>query len=167
MRKLFKFLFNHWEIIILLILILIAAVLRFYNITKLEFFTYDQARDAIYVKRIIVDHRLRLLGTQTSMPGMFLPPFYYYTVAPILWLSRLNPIGIDIYSAFIGVLTVPLIFFVSNKIFGKPAGIFSALLVSVSPLMVELTRRAWNPNTLPFFILISFYFLWLLSEPAL
>lgn len=160
MKKISFFLSAHRELILLFVLICIAAVLRFYRIDKLDFFTYDQARDAIYVKRIIVDHKLRLLGTQTSMPGMFLPPFYYYSVAPILWLFKLNPIGIDIYSAFFGVLTVPLIFFVSNKIFGKPAGIFSALLVCVSPLMVELTRRAWNPNTLPFFILISFYFLY-------
>lgn len=160
MKKLLTFLFNHSGIVILIILTLVAGVLRFHNITKLDFFTYDQARDAIYIKRIIIDHKLRLLGTQTSMPGMFLPPFYYYSVAPVLWLFKLNPIGIDIYSAFFGVLTVPLIFFVSNKIFGKPAGIFSALLVCVSPLMVELTRRAWNPNSLPFFILISFYFLY-------
>ena len=160
MKKIYLSLSNHRELILLFILICVATVLRFYRIDKLDFFTYDQARDAIYIKRIIVDHKLRLLGTQTSMPGMFLPPFYYYSVAPVLWLFKLNPIGIDIYSAFFGVLTVPLIFFVSNKIFGKPAGIFSALLVSVSPLMVELTRRAWNPNTLPFFILISFYFLY-------
>lgn len=160
MKKIYLSLSSHRELILLFILICFAAVLRFYRIDKLDFFTYDQARDATYIKRILVDHKFRLLGTQTSMPGMFLPPFYYYSVVPVLWLFKLNPIGIDIYSAFFGVLTVPLIFFVSNKIFGKPAGIFSALLVSISPLMVELTRRAWNPNTMPFFILISFYFLY-------
>lgn len=142
------------------IFILIAGVLRFYHITRLEFFTYDQARDALFVKRMLVDHEFRLLGTQTSLPGMYLPPFYFYTITIPLWLARLNPVGIDFYSALIGVLSVPLVFFVANKIFGKPAGLFSAGLFAVSPLVVELTRRAWNPNTLPFFILIAFYFLY-------
>jgi len=114
----------------------------------------------LFIKRMIVDHEFRLLGTQTSLPGMYLPPFYYYTILPVLWLFRLNPVGIDIYSALVGVLSVPLVFFVANKIFGKPAGIFSAGLFAVSPLVVELTRRAWNPNTLPFFILLTFYFVY-------
>jgi len=156
----FKFLKKYWEEILLTIFILIAGILRFYHITRLEFFTYDQARDALFVKRMIVDHEFRLLGTQTSLPGMYLPPFYYYTIAIVLWLGRLNPVAIDIYSALIGVLSVPLVFSVSNKIFGKPAGIFSAGLFAVSPLVVELTRRAWNPNTLPFFILVTFYFVY-------
>lgn len=148
------------EIILLLVILGVAIFLRFYQINKLHFFTYDQARDAIYVKRIVVDHIPRLLGTQTSLPGMYLPPFYYYTIAPVLWLAKLNPVGIDIYSASIGVLTVVLIFFVANQMFGRPAGIVAAALYSVSPLNVELSRRAWNPNTLPFFILLAFYFLW-------
>ncbi|MCL5090497.1 MAG: glycosyltransferase family 39 protein [Patescibacteria group bacterium] len=155
-----KFLKVYWQEIFLTIFIIIAAVLRFYNIDKLQFFTYDQSRDALFVKRMIVDHEFRLLGTQTSLPGMYLPPFYFYTIAPVLWLFGLNPVGVDIYSALIGVLTVPLIYFIGNKIFGKPAGLFSAGLFAVSPLIVELTRRSWNPNTLPFFIAIVFYFLY-------
>jgi len=160
MNKIKKLFSKNWELILLLIFVLIASVLRFVNIFNLQFFTYDQARDALFVKRMIVDGEFRLLGTQTSLPGMYLPPFYYYTLVPILWLAHLNPVGIDIYSALIGVLTVPLIWFVANKIFGRPAGIFSAGLFAVSPLVVELTRRAWNPNTLPFFILVTFWFLY-------
>ncbi|PIU03175.1 hypothetical protein COT44_04755 [Candidatus Shapirobacteria bacterium CG08_land_8_20_14_0_20_39_18] len=161
MNRIKKFLTRNWELSLLLVFILIAVVLRFTNITSLNFFTFDQSRDALFVKRMIIDHQWRLLGTQTSLPGMYLPPFYYYTIAPILWLSKLNPVSIDIYSAFIGVLTIPAIYFIANKIFGRPAGIFSSGLFAVSPLIVELTRRAWNPNTLPFFILITFYFIYM------
>lgn len=155
-----KFLIKNWEKLLLVLFVLVGLFLRFYRISELQFFTYDQARDALFVKRMIVDHEFRLLGTQTSLPGMYLPPFYYYTIAPILWLFKLNPVGIDIYSALIGVLTVPLVYFVANRIFGRPAGVFSAGLFAVSPIVVELTRRAWNPNTLPFYVLITFYFLY-------
>jgi hypothetical protein len=160
MKKVLTFLKRYWQEIFLALFIVIAFVLRFANITKLQFFTYDQSRDALFIKRMIVDKEFRLLGTQTSLPGMYLPPFYFYTITPVLWLSQLNPAGIDIYSALIGVLTVPAVFFIANKVFGRPAGMFSAGLFAVSPLIVELTRRAWNPNTLPFFVLIAFYFLY-------
>lgn len=155
------FIKKYWQEILLVAFVLIAAVLRFWDITKLQFFTYDQARDALFIKRMLVDHQWRLLGTQTSLPGMYLPPFYFYTILPVLWLSKLNPVGIDIYSAFVGVLTVPLAFYVANKIFGRPAGVFSAGLFAVSPIVVELTRRAWNCNTMPFYILIAFYFVYM------
>jgi len=161
MKKTIIFFRNYWELITLALVVIIAAILRFSNITSLQFFTYDQARDALFVKRMIVNGEFRLLGTQTSLPGMYLPPFYYYTIAPVLWLFRLNPVGIDFYSALIGILSIPLIYFVANRIFGRPAGVFSASLFAISPLVVELSRRAWNPNTLPFFILIAFYFLYL------
>ncbi len=161
MKDFFTKIFGRWEYLLLLLFILIAFALRFDNIAKLQFFTYDQSRDALFVKRMIVDREFRLLGTQTSLPGMYLPPFYFYTLTPVLWLSRLNPVGIDIYSALIGVLTVPLVFLVGNRLFGRPAGVFSAGIFAVSPLVVELTRRAWNPNTLPFFILVTFYFVYL------
>lgn len=161
MKKITKFIFDKWELIILASFIVIAAILRFTDITALNFFTYDQARDVLFVKRMLIDHEWRLLGTQTSLPGLYLPPFYYYTIAPVLWLFRLNPVGIDIYSAFIGILTIPAIYFIANKIFDRPAGVFSSGLFAVSPLIVELTRRAWNPNTLPFFILITFYFIYM------
>lgn len=154
-----KFLKKYWQEILLAIFIVIAGVLRFYHITRLEFFTYDQARDALFVKRMIVDHQFRLLGTQTSLPGMYLPPFYFYTIALPLWLAGLNPVGIDIYSALIGVLSAPMAFYVANKIFGRPAGVFSAGLFAVSPIVVELTRRSWNCNTMPFYILLAFYFM--------
>ncbi|RJR24531.1 hypothetical protein C4578_02830 [Candidatus Microgenomates bacterium] len=154
------FIKKHWQTIFLCLFVIVAAVLRFNNILSLSFFTYDQSRDALFVKRMIVDREFRLLGTQTSLPGMYLPPFYFYTITPVLWLFGLNPVGIDVYSAFIGVLTIPLIYFIANKVFGKPAGIFSAGLFTASPLVVELTRRAWNPNTLPFFVSIAFYFLY-------
>ena len=155
-----KFIKKYWQPSILVLVIIIAIILRFSNIFKLQFFTYDQSRDALFVKRIIVDREFRLLGTQTSLPGMYLPPYYFYTIAPVLWIFGLNPVGIDFYSALIGVLTVPLVYYVANKLFGKPAGIFSAGLFAVSPIVVELTRRAWNPNTLPFFILVSFFFVY-------
>ncbi|PIV00547.1 hypothetical protein COS55_03325, partial [Candidatus Shapirobacteria bacterium CG03_land_8_20_14_0_80_40_19] len=69
-----KFIKQNWEYLFLVLFIIVASILRFWHINRLEFFTYDQARDALFVKRMIVDHEWRLLGTQTSLPGMYLPP---------------------------------------------------------------------------------------------
>jgi len=83
---------------------------------------------------------------------------------PFLWLFKLNPVGLDVYTALFGVLTVVLIWFVADKFFGKPAGTLIAPIYATMPLIVELSRRAWNLNTLPFFALLTIYFLWRLWQ---
>jgi len=104
MKKIMKN--KKFEILFLLLIIILAAFLRFYQINRFHFFNYDQARDALFIKRIIVDHQFRLIGTQTSIPGFYTGPAYYYLMAPFLWLFRLNPVGIDVGIAIIGFLTV-------------------------------------------------------------
>lgn len=148
------------ELIFLFLIIVLAIFLRFYRINELHFFTYDQARDDLIAKRILVDHKLTLLGPQSSMRGVYLPPFYYYTLVPILWLTGLNPVGVDIYTATIGILTVILIWYLSREFFGKVPALMVGALYATSPLIVELSRRAWNPNTQPFFILLFLFFLY-------
>lgn len=152
------------DLVFLIPIILMAAFFRFYQIDQLQFFTYDQARDDLIVKRILVDHKFTLLGPQSSMKGAYLPPFYYYTLAPVLWLSGLNPIGVDIYTAIIGVMTVILIWYVVREFFNLFAAILVSALYASSPLIVELSRRAWNPNTQPFFVLLMILFLYRLFQ---
>lgn len=169
MKKWLKNLFylikqNKLEAILLLLIILVASFLRFYKITELHFFTYDQARDALIVKRVLIDHKWTLLGPQSSMRGVYLPPFYYYSLVPILWLSRLNPVGVDIYTAIVGVLTVILIWYMSREFFGRLPALLVGALYATSPLIVELSRHAWNPNTQPFFVLLTVFFLYRLFK---
>ena len=170
MKKAAKFVSENWDYLFLSVFIIIGLVLRFTNITKLYFFAYDQARDDLIVKRILVDKKFTLLGPQSSIGGVYSPPVYYYTLALPLWLFGLSPVGPDFYTAFIGLLTVILIFFVANSLFGRPSGFFAAALLATSPIMVELSRRAWNPNTLPFFSLLAFalaYRFWTSSQEKL
>jgi len=165
MKKLIKFIKkDRVEVIALAAIVLLAIFLRFYHINELHFFTYDQARDDLIVKRILVDHKFTLLGPQSSMRGVYLPPFYYYTLVPVLWLSQLNPVGVDVYTAFIGVLTVILIWYMVREFFGKIPGLMVGALYATSPLIVELSHRAWNPNTQPFFVLLTLFFLYRLFK---
>ncbi|MBU3957127.1 glycosyltransferase family 39 protein [Patescibacteria group bacterium] len=149
---------SKFETAILAAIVLLAIFLRFYKINELHFFTYDQARDNLIAKRILVDHKWTLLGPQSSMRGVYLPPYYYYTLVPILWLSRLNPVGVDIYTALIGVLTVILVWYFCREVLGQIPALMTSALYATSPLIVELSHRAWNPNTQPLFILLSLFF---------
>ena len=145
------------ELIILILILLLAAFLRLYKIEDFMVFLGDEGRDALVVKRIIIDHRWTLLGPTASVGGMFLGPIYYYFMIPFLWAFHLEPVGPAIMVALFGIATVFLVYKVAWDLFGSTSAILASLLYSVSPLVVVYSRSSWNPNILPFFSLLLIY----------
>ncbi|MDO8451500.1 MAG: glycosyltransferase family 39 protein [bacterium] len=143
----------------LLVIAGVSAYLRLYKISEYLTFLGDEGRDALVVKRMIVDHDLTLLGPTASVGGFFLGPIYYYFMLPFLWLSRLDPTGPAVMVALFGVATVILLYFVGSEFFGKTVGRIGSSLYALSPIVIAYSRSSWNPNVVPFFALVLIYLL--------
>jgi len=148
---------NKFEFFLLLLILLLASFLRLWRIYDFAVFLGDEGRDALVVKKMIVEHRFTLLGPMTSVGNMYLGPVYYYMMIIPLWLTRLDPVGPAMMVAIIGVLTVLLIYLTGRDFFDKLVGLTAALLYAVSPLVISHTRSSWNPNPMPFFALLAIY----------
>lgn len=148
------------EIVFIFSIVILAAFLRLYHIEDYMTFLGDEGRDVLVVKRIIVDHKFTLLGPTASVGGFFLGPIYYYFMVPFLWLARLDPVGPAVMVALFGTATVFLIYQVGKSFFGKTAGIISATLYAISPLIIAYSRSSWNPNLMPFFSLFIIFLCW-------
>jgi len=142
---------------LLLIILLIGGFLRFYRIKEYMTFLGDEGRDALVVKRIIIDHKFTLLGPITSVGSMYMGPIYYYFMVPFLWLWHFDPVGPSIMVALFAELTIALIFLLGTEFFSPIAGLIAAFLYAVSPLTVNYGRSSWNPNIVPFFSLLIIY----------
>jgi len=81
------------------IVVFLGAFLRFWKIGEWQYFTYDQARDYLIVKKAVVDHKFTLVGPTVLAPGVYLPPFYYYSLIPFLLLFKFHLFGPDLYLA--------------------------------------------------------------------
>ncbi len=143
--------------IIFIFILTLAAFMRFYRIN--EFMTYlgDEGRDVMVVKRMIVDHKLTLLGPITSVGSMYMGPIYYYLMAPFLWIWQLNPVGPAMMVAIFGICTVALINIAGNIFIHPIVGLVASLLYAISPLPVIYGRSSWNPNIVPFFSLLVIF----------
>lgn len=139
----------------LAIVLLIGAALRFYNLSGYLQFLGDQGRDVLIVKRMLVDGRWTLLGPSASVGGFFTGPIYYYFMLPFLWIFRLDPVGPAYLSALLGVATIGAIYWFCAELFSKRAGLIAALLVTLSPKMVDISRFSWNPNPVPLFAILT------------
>ena len=148
---------NKFEFALLIVILLSGIFLRFWQIQGHATFLGDEGRDALIVKRMIVDHKFTLLGPTASFGNLYLGPIYYYFMVIPLWLTGLDPVGPAMMVATFGVLAIFLVWKMARDFFGKVAAIVAASLYAVSPVIITHTRSSWNPNPMPFFSLLAIY----------
>ncbi|KKP31149.1 MAG: PMT family glycosyltransferase, 4-amino-4-deoxy-L-arabinose transferase, partial [Candidatus Woesebacteria bacterium GW2011_GWC2_31_9] len=156
-KRIISWLKNNW---ILVLILLVGAFLRLYKINEFMTFLGDEGRDVIVVRNLLVKADPILIGPGTSIGSMYLGPLYYYFIAPFLFLFNFSPVGPAVEIAFLGVITIFLIYKVSKEWFGETASIFSSILYAISPVVIIYSRSSWNPNIMPFFALFSIYSIW-------
>lgn len=138
--------------------ILTAIVLRFYKIGAFTIFLSDQGRDAIIVKRIVTLEHLPAIGPPTSIGHIFLGPFYYYLIAPFLFLARLNPVGMSVGVAILSIIGLIGCYFIIRKEYkNKTLADIFLILATFSFINIDYSRFSWNPNPLPYFSFITLY----------
>lgn len=137
---------QYWPIIFLTA---VGGILRLWNIGGGLQFLGDQGRDALMMYRLLTQGDLPFIGPITSVGGFYLGPLYYYLMAPFLWLARFNPVGPAAATAVLGIVTVPLLYWVAKKLFSHRVGLWAAGLYALAYIPISETRSAWNPNLMP------------------
>ena len=157
MKLLWKFF--SFESFVVFLVVFASGVLRFYRIGDYLTFLGDEGRDALVVKGIL-EGNFTFLGPRASAGDFFLGPIYYYFMAPFLWLWHYDPVGPAIMIAILGTVTVFLVYLIGKRFFGTTAGLVSAALYGVSPIVIAYSRSSWNPNPMPFFSITILYLLY-------
>lgn len=145
------------HIILVLLLVLSAGFLRFYNLENSSQFLGDQGRDALIVANIFTKRDIVTIGPTTSVGNIYLGPFYYYFMLPFLWLSYPSPIGPVYAVAVLGTITVFFLYYWGRRLVGEQAAIFAAFSCAFSVIAINLSRFSWNPNPSPFVMLCLMY----------
>ena len=159
-----RFLKKYWYLVALAFVLLLGGFLRFYRISEISNFSYDQARDTDKIREMIQERKIILLGPSTSVSQggfgygtTYFGPIYYYLLIPSLWLAKFDPVGPIAFTALLGTLSIFLIYFIMIKLTkDKSASVLSSFLYAISPAAIEYSRFIWNPNFIPFFALLLF-----------
>lgn len=148
---------NKLKLALFVIILAITSFAHIYRIGHTFTFHNDEARDVLIVKKMIDTKTPVLLGPQTSVGNMYLGPLYYYFMLPPLLISNMDPVGPAIMVAIFGILTTWLLFAYASKKFGIWAGVIASLFYALSPVMLHYSRSSWNPNLVPFFVMLLLY----------
>jgi len=165
MHTYIDFVKKNWVILSLLLVIVGAIFVRTYHFDEWLYFKMDQSRDALLISNAIINgpEYLPLLGARVGAVklehGMLrLGPVYYY----FQYLSGkiFNSTDPEIFAypdLFFSVAVIPLLFFFLRLYFSKRHSLFITAMYAFSFLIIQYSRFAWNPNSLQFFIILSFY----------
>jgi len=149
------------QLALIVLLILVAAFFRLWQIRDYVVFLGDEGRDMIVMRNMIRQKELTFLGPTASVGGFYLGPIYYWMAAPFLLIFNYDPVGPSYMVAAFGIATVFLLYkFLKDAVGIWPAFLASALYAA-APLIVRYSRSSWNPNPLPFFALLMIYSIYL------
>ncbi len=136
-----------------------GSVYRFLNLPTTMQFLADQGRDALIAWGIL-HFDVALVGPSTSVGKMYLGPLYYYFMAPFIFLFGNEPVGPAYAVAFLGLATIPLLYWVGKRLIGGWPAFFATLFFAVGTYVNEYTRFSWNPNPAPIVTLAILYGIW-------
>ena len=144
---------------VFLVILMVGFFLRAFNFAPWLHFELDQARDAMVVDLALDGDAadLPLLGPKAA--GTFLrlgPAFYYMQYLGGLVFGQ-TPQGLAYPFMILSLLTLPLAYLVLRRAFSRNVSLASMAVLSVSAFAVMYGRFAWNPNPIPFFLLLTFY----------
>lgn len=146
---------------VLLLIMLIGIFLRTYRFHNWLYFYPDQARDVMVVKDFLNGKApLPLMGFRAASTNFDLGAMYYYFQITSGKLFGVAPDTMAYPDLFFNILAIPLLYYFLKRYFKTDISLTLTALYAVSYYAIEFSRFAWNPNPMPFFVLLYLLSLW-------
>lgn len=147
----------------LLVILLLALIVRFYNFPDRVTFWSEQARSLVTSANYIKD-RPSLLGQEyfrvaSNGHKIFSGAVFNYLLVPLLLVSNYDPVPITAFFAILNVITGFVIYWVAKKLFNRKMALFSVIIFLFNNMMIYHSLFIWNYNLLPFVGILTFYYL--------
>jgi 4-amino-4-deoxy-L-arabinose transferase-like glycosyltransferase len=143
--------------IILLVIVLFGASLRFFNYPARYGFDIDATRDAILTQYAAVHNLWPMIGPMSALGSFNFGPWYYYQ---LILFQHLAPFSYApwIYITLTSLVVIVIMYGIGLELFNKQFGLVLALLTAVSPGQIISGTGLSNPDLVSLFAALS---LWL------
>lgn len=151
---------------VLALIMAVGIFLRTWHFRDWLYFYPDQARDVLVVKDFLGGKSpLPLMGFRAASTNFDLGAMYYYFQIASGKLFGVAPATMAYPDLFFNILAIPLLYYFLKRYFKTDVSLVLTALYAVSYFAIEYSRFAWNPNPMPFFVLLYLLSLWkLLTE---
>lgn len=153
--------------ILLLLIILLAACLRFYRLGSYPALNADEAAIGYNAYSLIEtgnDEHGSSWPVHFQSFNDYKPGLYFYLVLPFVKFFGLNEWSVRLPNALLGIATVYLVYLLVKELFddrfaqmkeridADGMALITALMLAISPWHLHFSRGGWEVNTATFFI---------------
>lgn len=149
---------------LILLIILLSLLLRFWNFWELIHFTFDEELEAFIVKNIATFYHFPAIGISVAPVGIHLSPVFYYLASIPFYIGNLNPFVWGMFASALGVFTTWVVYYTNLRLFNKTVGVIASLLYASSFLMVLYDKHFWNVLPMPILSIATVYCLLKIKE---
>lgn len=142
------------ETLLIITIFIFALIIRFFLLSN-ESLWMDETYHIFYNQKNIID---AIKHTSFSSTEGVHPPLYNIFFNIWLHVFGLSEFSARSLSAIFGALSVILIYLFGKIMFNKRIGLYSALILTVSPFNVYYSQEARSYSLLSLLAMISFYF---------
>ncbi len=147
---------------VLILILLLAFVVRFFSLTKFPVgFNADEASFGYDAHSIIRTGRDQWGSVPVVLKsfGDYKSPVYAYIIAPFVFVGGLNSFAVRLPNVIVGTLAVFILYLLFRELFPdkKKEAIVSAFLLALSPWSVMMSRGAFEANLVTLFIPLGIY----------
>lgn len=158
---------HRWVVWSLVGIIVLAAVLRLWNIGgNPPSLSWDEVSIGYNAYSILTtgrdEHGIWFPLNAFAAFGDYKPPIPVYLTVPFVWIFGLNELSVRLPSAISGILSVLVLFFVVRLLFldsGKKDiyALTASLLMAITPWHIMLSRAGFEANIAVLWILVGVY----------
>lgn len=120
-------------------------------------FIGDQGWFYLSARDMLLFGNIPLVGITSSHTWLHQGPLWTYILGVIFFLTKYNPLAPAYFTAFMGVVTVFVLYVVVSKIFSEKTGLICSFLYSASPLVIIHSRMPYHTSLIPLFSILFFY----------
>lgn len=143
-----------------LLILGVGVFLRSWRAKELFMYSHDQDLSAWIVMDVLENKHLRLIGQETSVPGVFIGMLYYYSLIPFYLLFGGGPMGGVYWSIIIGAGTIVSYWWVFKKIFGERMAWIGSFLYAASYYTVFVDREVVPTTPVMLWCVWYLYAIW-------
>ncbi|HEX2172573.1 MAG TPA: glycosyltransferase family 39 protein [Dehalococcoidia bacterium] len=142
-----------WEVASFTVLFLTGTALRCYDLAGYPSGIHgDEAVFGLIAERILKGAGPHVFGTEFLSS----PAIYMYTEAPFLWLFGHSIEALRLYSAIVGVLTLPAYYLLVRGLHGVRTALLALTLLTASAVHINFSRLALNVIQVPLLTCLVF-----------
>lgn len=146
--------------VLFILIILLACILRLFYLGKVpNGFYSDEAAYGYNAYSILYtgkDEYGNFLPLAFKSFGDYKAPLYIYFLVPFIRILGLNELSVRLSSAFLGIGTTILVYYLVRKLFrNNSLALLSCLFTAISPFALQFNRMAHENNLVVFLVLVG------------